>query len=306
MQHIKNCTDFKLKNTAITIGKFDGLHKGHRKLFAQLLRAKADGLTTVVFTFNKAPKNIIYYDEVKNIFTSEEKNRLYENIGIDILIEYPFNQSFINMSSDEFLEDILINQLGMKLIITGTDFKFGKNRSGNIDLLKQKANEYGYKVVIIEKAQYEYKDISSTFIKQLLLEGKIETVNYLLGFPYTVIGTIVLGNQLGRTVGMPTINIIPEDTKLLPPNGVYAVKVWIDNQVYMGITNVGNKPTISDNLQMGIETHILDFEYEVYGKTAIIEFYHFIRPEKKFSSLQEVKNQVDKDIEKCKDILVKN
>lgn len=300
MQIITDRKEFSFQNTAVTIGKFDGVHRGHMKIIKFLLEKKDEDMTSVVFTFSKTPNSIEKNTLSKSILTNQEKYELYEMIGVDVLIEYPIDKQFMDMSAENFVKQILVKQLGARMVVSGSDFHFGSGRLGDNNLLKELQGIYGYKSFIIDKEKYHSNDISSTRVRESLSVGDMRTVNDLLGYRYSIIGKVVKGNQLGRTVGMPTINLIPNENKLLPPNGVYATRISIDDVIYNGITNVGYKPTVSNEMHMGVEMHVFDFNQEIYGQIVHIEFIEFIRKEKKFSSLEEVKKQVNRDIKQCK------
>lgn len=304
MEIITDITRAYLKNTAITIGKFDGLHKGHQKLFSLIREKKAQGMKAVVLTFNRSPREIVEGEPLQYILTEKEKYHYYEQAGIDCLIECTVNKEFMQLEAVDFIKKILVDHLGVRYLCAGSDFRYGKNRKGNLEMLKNAGEQYRFEVEIIEKEQYQKQDISSTFVRKLIQEGKMEQVEELLGYPYTMIGEIVHGNQLGRTVGMPTINLIPPVDKLLPPNGVYVSQTSIDGKKYQGITNVGYKPTVSEKHQITVETNLFHFHQDVYGKIAQLELLHFVRNEKKFDSLELVKEQVEKDIANCKKYFV--
>lgn len=300
MQIINTLEGIRLSDTAITVGKFDGIHNGHQLIFDRLRKKKKQGLKTVVFTFTKAPRQMQTDETVQYIFTEAEKYHYYELMDVDILVEYEMSKEFLSMSPRTFVKEVLVDTLGMKYICAGTDFRFGRERQGDARMLKELGSEYGFAVDIIEKKKYHAEDISSTRIRQLIKDGQMEDAHMSMGHPYCIIGTIVHGKQLGRQVGMPTINLIPPKDKLLPPNGVYAARIYLGGKEYHGITNVGCKPTVSSDKEMTVETYILNFNQDVYGQKAMVELLCFIRPEKKFPSLEAVKEQVDKDIKICK------
>jgi riboflavin kinase/FMN adenylyltransferase len=290
----------ELKPSAIAVGKFDGIHLGHQAVLKEVIKQKKLGLQAVVVTFVHSPKTVTEHAPKNCLITKQERNLLLEQMGIDVVVELPVTEDVLNLQATEFLEDILCTQFHMGFIAAGADFCFGKNRQGNVELLMEQADSMGYQAVILEKEKMDAVTISSSYIKALLVEGKMEQITRLLGHPYCVIGKVVHGNQLGRTVGMPTINLLPEADKLLPPNGVYASQVTIQGQVYTGITNVGYKPTVAQKKQMGVEMHIFDFNEDVYGETVCVTLLSFVRPERKFDNLEQVKKQVDLDIASIK------
>lgn len=301
MKIYKDLNDLTLKNTAIAIGKFDGFHEGHRYLISNLIEKKNQGLTTVIFTFTGNP---IYYIEGKKqelIMTESEKYYLYEKEGIDVLIEYSLNRENLDKTPEEFIKEILIDKLDMKFFISGDDFRFGKNRKGDVSLLKKFGKIFNYETSVLEKKNFKDRPISSTFIKEELKKGNIVLVNELLGYKYTVIGEIVTGRQIGRQLGVPTINIIPGEDKFIPHLGVYETEVTIDNKEYIGLTNIGYRPTFKENSTvLTVETTLLDTDEDLYGKIAEVRFTRFIRGEKKFNSVEELKNQIQIDLKTIK------
>lgn len=295
MRYIKNNTDFQLNNTSITLGKFDGFHKGHMKLIEQVA-AQSGKFETVVFTFSTSPsKNLSDYRG--DILTEDERLEIYNNLNVDTVIEFPFDENVKHMSPEKFITEVLVKKLSARLIIVGPDFRFGYQRTGNVQLLEKMSEECGYALRIVDKVRYNGDEISSTRIRRCITSGEMEDVYEMLGYHYFVMGTIIHGNMIGRTISLPTINQIPEEGKILPPNGVYASKVLIDNKEYFGITNVGCKPTVKSDKTMTVETFIFDFDEDVYGKNAKVEFYKYIRPENRFEGLDQLKKQIMQDIE---------
>ena len=268
MKYIKNTTDFLIEEpTVISLGKFDGIHRGHELLLEQLLKKKKEGLATVIFTFDIPPKKKLEEEDVKVLTTNEEKMHMFDTFGIDYLIECPFTQEVMSMEPEDFIR-MLVSKLSVKCIVAGEDFCFGHNRRGNYKMLQRYAELLSYEAIILPKMKEDARDISSTYVREEIAAGRIEKANKLLGYSYFVSGIVEHGNRLGRTIGFPTINIIPPANKLLPDFGVYITKVTIDGESYQGVTNVGCKPTIEGKNPIGIETYILDFNQDVYGKNA--------------------------------------
>lgn len=296
MRYIENTTEFKLQQTVVCLGKFDGIHKGHQLLIEHMLSYKKQGYLTTLFTFALHPSNLFSDKEVHLIDTKEEKHRKLEELGVDIVVEYPFTEETATMSPENFIKEILIKKLDAKVVIVGKDFRFGHQRKGNVSLLRKYAQEYGYEVIVFDKLKIDHKVVSSTRIREEIAKGKIQLVNRLLGQPYFILGKVMHGQKLGRTIGIPTINQIAVQGKLLPPNGVYISKVHLDDNLYTGVTNIGCKPTVGTHLK-GVETHILDFEGDLYGQIVKVDLYHYIRGEKKFSGIEQLKQQMQKDIE---------
>ena len=304
MKIINDTLDFFIPEmSAITLGKFDGIHKGHQKLMKMILAKKEQGLKSVVFTFGQMP-GTFFFGKGRTILTSKERQLHLERMGIDYMIECPFVPEVIQMEPEKFIEDVLVNQLHVKYIAVGPDFRFGHNRKGSVGVLKRMAPVYGYEVEVFDKECLNDKVISSTYVRHMLEIGEMETVQKLLGYPYYVSGTVVHGHAIGRKIGIPTINLIPDDDKMLPPNGVYLTKtVWEENQIF-GITNVGCKPTISGEEAKGIETHLYDFDGDLYDKELTVEFYAYHRPERRFESLEDLKSQLARDAAWGREIIV--
>ncbi len=283
------------KPSVVALGNFDGVHRGHQKLF-KLAKEESQRLNieTIVFSFYPHPTWVVGGKKKSLIMSQEEKRNIIESIGIDVLIEYPFTKDFANMPPEEFFVNILVNKLHTKVLVVGSNYYFGKGKQGGVELLKELGERYNVKVVIVDAVLEGDEIISSSRIRKLISSGNIEMANKLAGYPYSVSGTIVKGNQLGRKLGFPTINIMTEEHRAYPPNGVYATKVYIDQKQYLGITNIGYAPTVDVEVKR-IETYIYDFNEDVYGKAAKVEFYKFIRPERKFNGIEELKCEVDKN-----------
>ncbi len=287
---------FHTNNTVVALGKFDGIHTGHQLLMDGLIREKQMGRNALVFTFGDNPASILAGGSKKNIYTSEEKAMYFEKLGIDVLLEYPFTKEFASCSPEDFVRECLVEQLGACSIYVGEDFRFGRGRSGNVLLLKLLGEEYGFDVYAIPKKTQHGKVVSSTLIRDML-ETHFHVANELLGNPYFVYGEVVHGNHLGHTIGFPTINQRIPEQKLIPVYGVYASRIFIDGVYYNGISNLGKKPTIEGEHQVGLETYILDFDGNLYGRKLQVELLFYIRPEEKFSSVDELKMQIRNDIE---------
>ena len=296
MKYIKNTTEFLIKEpTVISLGKFDGIHRGHELLLEELMAKKKNGLATVVFTFDIPPRKTLCDEDQKVLTTNEEKMHMFETFGIDYLIECPFTPEVMNMEAEHFIE-MLVEKLSVKCIVAGEDFCFGHNRRGDYKMLQEYADKLSYEAVILPKVKEEEREISSTYVREEIAKGNIELANKLLGYPYFISGTVKHGNKIGRTIGFPTINLIPTENKLLPAYGVYITKVMIDDIVYHGITNVGMKPTIDGQNPVGIETHIFDFNQDVYERNVVVTFIKRIREERKFKNLDALLEQMRKDV----------
>ena len=293
------------EKTAVTLGKFDGLHRGHKKLLNQVLRKREEGYRAAIFTFDIPPKNVLRGTNGRMILTNEERAMLLEKYKVDILFECPFTKEIAGMEPEKFVADILIKQMNAGYIVVGSDFRFGHERSGDIYLLDRLSRKYNFKLLVLAKEQYEGRDISSTYIREVLKEGKMELAETLLGYPYFVTGEVVKGKQLGRKLGIPTVNQLPRENKLLPPNGVYASKACIDGTYYTGMTNIGIRPTVEDTQVRNVETYLFDFDEDIYGKEIKVELLTFERPEQRFESLEELKAQLQRDVCNTKRIMGK-
>ena len=306
MEYIHGTEDFKLeRSSAVTLGKFDGVHLGHQKLIS-IVKEKAEeqGLLSVMFTFDRIPLSICPQKNQHFLSTNSERRMLCENYGIDVEVEYPFTTTLMNMEPEEFVSDILINKLKAKVIVVGTDYCFGRDRSGNVEFLISNAAKYGYETIVVEKEKFQDKDISSTYVREELKLGHMETVNVLLNRPYSITGIVAKGNQLGRKLEIPTINVYPTEIKLLPPNGVYASRILIDCVWYYGVTNLGPKPTISDGYEVSVETNVFDFDKDVYGNRVEVALYHFLRQEMKFENVEALKKQMESDASFAKEMFL--
>ncbi len=293
------------EKTAVTLGKFDGLHRGHKKLLNQVIRKKEEGYLSAIFTFDMPPKNVLKGTNGRSILTNEERTELLKRYRIDILFECPFTKEIAGMDPEEFVVNILLKQMNAGYIVVGDDFRFGHERAGDIYLLDRLSRKYHFKLLVLAKEQYEGRDISSTYVREVLKEGNMELAGLLLGYPYFVTGAVVRGKQLGRKLGVPTLNQIPKENKLLPPNGVYASRINMDGKVYYGMTNIGIRPTVEDAGVRNVETCLFDFDEEIYGRNIKVELLTFERPEQKFTSIEELKAQLLRDMEITKQTLEK-
>ena len=297
MEFIRKTLDFQVEEpTAVTLGKFDGLHRGHDLLMQTVLEySKKYDLASVAFTFDIPPRNKVEEIVANVLTTNDEKQYIFEKRGIDYLIECPFTSEVMTMEPKAFIAWIS-KALHMKYVVVGDDFRFGHKRAGDYHTLQEYEEEFGYKTIVIDKLKDSNRDISSTYVREKIADGNIKKANELLGYRYFIKSEILHGRKLGRTIGVPTIMILPEN-KLLPPNGVYVTEVLVDGKTYMGVTNIGCKPTVSDENIIGVETYIDDFNQDVYGEKIVVSFIQFIRPEQKFDSIEELKSQMKSDIE---------
>ena len=301
MRFISGTEDFKLDNTIVMIGKFDGMHRGHRKLLSKAVSLKTDDLELVIFSFDKNPVEFIKSHEIKKIVTRAELRRLELKTSVDTVIEYPFTGRLRNMDAEEFAREILKGKLGAKIVVCGEDFKFGRDRLGDAQILASLGEKYGFDVHPIEKLNYKDRGISSTYIKECIKEGNIADAREMLGRPYAITGVIDHGRGQGSNLGFPTANIRVPENKITPPYGVYATKMLFDGELHPGVSNLGIAPTFHDeNGACMLETNLFDVCGDLYGKTATVYFYEFIRPERTFENVAELKAEVEKNIEQAR------
>lgn len=297
MRIIENTTEFHLENkSAVALGKFDGIHLGHRRLLERVLEQKKQGLWTVVFTFDTSAASF-FGGETKELSTREEKRAVFSRLGIDVLIEFPLNRETAATEPAEFVSRYLAGQMRTACLCAGPDISFGKGGAGDYALLEKYAGTYGYQVELIEKVRVDGEEVSSTRVRQAVRAGEMEKAAAMLGAPYRVSGKVVHGRQLGRKLGMPTANLLPDERKLLPPNGVYYSMAEIGEKTYRGISNVGYKPTVSEEKIMGVETYLYDFEGEVYDRDMTVELLAFRRTERAFASVEALRRQIEADVE---------
>ncbi|MDE5699973.1 MAG: bifunctional riboflavin kinase/FAD synthetase [Lachnospiraceae bacterium] len=306
MKIIENTAEFYIEGeTATAIGKFDGFHRGHQKLLGQLNRQREKGLKSVVFTFVPSPAAFFSREPIRELSTLEEKRRIFENAGVDYLIEYPFNQEIADMEPETYIREVLVSRIHAKCVVAGEDVSYGKHGAGNYQLLQKMASEYGYQVILIDKVMHRGKEVSSTYVREEVGRGNMELVAELLGAPYHVSGEIIHGKKLGRTIGMPTVNILPSQDKLLPPRGVYYSYAYLhskagdrlyDGKRLAAITNIGTKPTVDQRSVMGVETYLYDFDGDVYGENIDVCLLKRKRPEMRFDGVDALKAQMTADI----------
>ena len=297
LEIIANTTDFEInRETAVAIGKFDGVHLGHRRLLQEVLEQKKKGLAACVFTFDPTPAVLFGLSDGKELTTREEKRRLFEHMGVDILIEFPLNMETAAISPESFVEDILAGQMNTRFVAAGADLSFGSRGAGNAALLQAFSERYGFAVQIVDKIMLRGVEVSSTHVRGLVESGRMEEVEAFLGTPYTIMGTVVHGNRIGRTLGFPTVNLLPVENKLLPPKGVYRSEVLFRGKKYRAISNIGCKPTVTKERIMGVETYLYDFREDIYGEEIEVYLYEFKRPEQRFESLDALKEQLQRDI----------
>ncbi len=295
-----------LPNAVVTSGTFDGVHRGHQTILTRLTEiASASNGESVVLTYWPHPRTVVSNDsqDLKLLSTLDEKVDLLDKAGIDHLVIIPFTRSFSELTSEEFIRQILIEKIGTKKLVIGYDHRFGRDREGGFDYIRAHQADYGFEVEEIPRQDVEAIGVSSSKIRTALAEGHITTANRFLGRPYSLTGTIVKGQQLGRTIGFPTANMqIDDPVKLIPANGVYAVDVLYKEQVLKGMLNIGLRPTVGGTHQT-IETYIFDFDTDIYGEHLTLQIRAHLRPEQKFPGLPALVAQLKLDEEQARAIL---
>jgi riboflavin kinase/FMN adenylyltransferase len=296
-----------VENAVVTIGTFDGVHIGHRKIIARLKElADASGGESVILTFFPHPRMILHPEDesIKLITTMAEKAILLEQLGIDHLIITPFSRDFSNQSAESYIRDVLVKKIGTKKIVIGYDHRFGKDRKGGLQDLLAQAPVYGFDVVEIPEQDINDVAISSTRIRAALLDGDINIANECLGYPFFITGKVIRGDQLGRQLGYPTANLMLEEQyKLIPADGIYAVRVRVAEKEYTGMAYIGHRPTVN-GMTRNIEVNIFDFDDDIYNQQLRMEFLHFVREDIKFASLDELVVQLGKDKEDVQALLI--
>ena len=274
------------KSTAVTLGKFDGLHRGHQKLVNRIMEYKSPECDSVLCAFDMGRESLM---------TKDERRKRLEG-KIDYLVEYPFTKELREMEAEDFIDQILCDNFHASHIVVGTDFSFGYRKKGDAAMLAAFAESRGYTLDVIEKERYQGRVISSSYIREALSRGEVELAGELLGYPYEMSGVVEHGRRLGRTLGFPTMNVEPREHKILPRFGVYACRAQIDGKWYDAIGNAGIKPTVTNEHKRLLEVFVFGYEGDTYGKEIRVQFCTFERPETKFDSVEELKNQVMRDI----------
>lgn len=294
-----------LGGTCITIGKFDGIHLGHRKLLKEVRRLAGNDLKACMFTFDLFPQTLFTHNEIPLIYTNEEKKYLLERENLaDALISYSFTREAAAMSAEDFVRDVLVGALNVRRIVMGEDFHFGKDRAGDVKLLKAMGSELGFETFIYQKVADENDQISSSRIRDFISKGEVAKANELLGEPFFIYGTVEKGASFGHEMGFPTANVAIPTNKLLPPKGVYFSRTMIGSSVYDGITNIGTAPTVSDNTgyrDVRLENFMFDFNANIYGKELCCMLYEYKRPEIKFDGPKALAAAIAQDVEDARD-----
>tara|TARA_B100000768_G_scaffold46452_1_gene45246 strand:+ start:250 stop:1179 length:930 start_codon:yes stop_codon:yes gene_type:complete len=302
MKKINGVNSFKINSPSIlTLGTFDGVHKGHQKILKKLnSEAKKNKLKSIVLTFFPHPRSVLNpISNLRLINTIKERTELFEKSGIDILITHPFDKNFSKLSPEKFVKSILVDKLNIKKILIGYDHRFGKNRAAGIEDLKKFGLKYDFQVIEISVKEQNNVSISSTKIRKSIEDGNIKKAKSYLGYNFSLEGLVIKGNAIGRTIGFPTANLkIKEDYKLIPKRGVYLINTFIDNKKVFGMMNIGVKPTIKVDKET-VEVNLFDWSKDLYGETIKVFMLGYIRDEKKFNSLIELEDQIKIDKKTC-------
>jgi riboflavin kinase/FMN adenylyltransferase len=292
--------DLNLNSTVVTLGIFDGVHRGHRALIDYLVSvAQKKNCESVVITFSPHPRIVLEPENANLSFltTMEEKTALLDKAGIDHLVVIQFNREFSSIPACDFIRDILFKKIGTRHLIIGYNHHFGRRGEGDINTIRQCSEDLGFIVEQVQGFRTEDGAVSSSLIREALLKGELDDANRWLGYCYSVSGTVIEGKKIGRTIGFPTANILPDSgNKLIPCNGVYAVEVIVDKKIYPGMLNIGSNPTVNDNISFrSIEVNILGFDEDIYGKRITVVFRYRLRDEKKFNGLEQLTEQMETD-----------
>jgi len=306
MKIFRNIEDITkpLTNACVTIGNFDGVHHGHQQLFATVVqKARAINGTSVVITFDPHPLQVLLPKGIKLISTCQQKEELIEQAGIDVLLVIPFTTEFAKTTADLFVADLLVKKIGVKELVVGYDYAFGKGRSGNITFLEEKGRLFDFPVTVVDACYLKGQLVSSTRIRELVTDGKMAAASELLGRFYQIRGTVRVGKQRGgKVIGYPTANLKFNEEDLVPKHGVYVTQVFCEGRHYGGVLNIGYNPTFGEE-QLVAETHIFDFNQDIYGKPIKVNLLKFLRSEKKFSGVEELTKQIQKDVVLAKKVL---
>ncbi|MCU0371969.1 MAG: bifunctional riboflavin kinase/FAD synthetase [Ignavibacteria bacterium] len=294
------------RNSVVTVGTFDGVHRGHRIVIDKVQELKKPcGCRSVILTFEPHPQLILRnkHSEIKLLSTEEEKLELFELLGIDVVYVLEFTKEFASTSAEDFLKKYLVDGVGLSHLVLGFDHSFGKNREGNYETLKPLTQVYGFELHKVEEFRGESK-INSTAIRRLLADGDVGKAAEILGANYSFRGEVVTGDRRGNTIGFPTANVkIADEHKLIPKNGVYLVEITVEGLKYFGMMNIGFRPTVSEKKEIFIEVNIFGFNSDIYGKKLKVSLIKYIRDERKFASLDELVVQLNSDKQECQKLL---
>jgi riboflavin kinase/FMN adenylyltransferase len=295
------------RKTVVIIGIFDGVHRGHQTLISKAVqKAKSLKIPSIVLTFDPHPVQVLYPNrKLSLLIPLAYRLKLIESLGVDCTVVHPFSKKFSHLSPKAFIQKYLYRYLNPEIVFVGDDFRFGQNRSGSIEDFVKAGNEYGFDVSHIRPVEGDHEKISSSHIRSLILEGHLDKANFFLGRPVSIMGQVIKGDARGKSLGFPTANLLPQN-EIIPPAGVYAIKVLYKNKTYHGAANIGTRPSFKRDGKTFLEAHIFNFNKTIYGDLIIIEFIKKIRNEKKFDSKEELILQIKKDVIKAKHILEKS
>ena len=300
---IENFAKIQKCGTCVSVGTFDGLHIGHRLILQALVQtAQAKGLKSLVLTFDPHPRKVLFPEKDLNLILSpEEKIEMFAATGVDYLVIHPFTKDFAAVSSSDFMNNVMVRQLGMRHLVSGFNNHFGCDRMGDVEVLKQYGRRFGFEVSRLDAAMLNGISASSTFVRNALLDGDVSAAASVLGYSYYISGTVVHGRHIGTQIGFPTANIQPDCAdKLIPKTGVYAANVQVEGCLYQSVVNIGDNPTVSDSHKTTIEAYILDFHGDIYGKNVRVYLSCRIRDQKKFSDLKQLTEAIKNDIAEVK------
>lgn len=299
MKTYNSASAFNSENpTVVTIGTFDGVHLGHKSILKRLVQtAEEENLESVVLTFFPHPRWVLQQNnELKLLNTIEERKTLLKKSGLNHLVIHPFTKKFSRLSAEEYVENILVQNLNVKKFIIGYDHRFGRNRNADITILREFGKKFNFEIEEISAKEIDDVAISSTKIRKAINQGNIEIANEYLGYHFMISGTVIQGKSIGRTIGFPTANLqLSETYKMIPAKGIYIVQAQIDTKTVFGLTSIGTNPTVGGT-EKTIETHFLNFEADLYGKPLTLEFLKFIRTEKTFDTLEHLQQEIKKDV----------
>jgi riboflavin kinase/FMN adenylyltransferase len=282
--------------TALTIGKFESIHRGHQRLITETVDyAKQNNLTSTVVTFDPHPRQFLTDPCYCPLFTMGEREFVLHSMGVDRIFAYPFDAGFATQTPEEFCQR-LFDGFPVQALFVGEGYRFGHKRAGNVETIQAMAHTRGIYARVLRHAVSDSKKISTSDIRACIHEGKLQEAGDLLGFPFFIAGNVARGKMMGNILGFPTVNIIPPVDKFLPPHGVYATRVFTGKNILNGVTNVGTRPTVNDGTHQTVETFLIGFDEDIYGENLRIDFIRFLRPERKFDTLDELRGQIAKDV----------
>lgn len=303
MKTIFDRETFAARTTAVGLGNFDGLHVGHMALINTLTNeARISGLQSVIYTFIKHPENILRKKLFTSLLTTVGKRvQLLEETALDYLYFDEFDENFSRMKPENFVREVLLERLGARLVVAGFNYRFGYMGQGDVNLLRELGRKYNFRVIIIPPVKVENEVVSSTAIREYVMKGDMESVFRLLGRHYSITGEVMDGKRLGRRIGFPTANLHPEEYLVMPHNGVYITRTLYNGEFYSSLTNIGFNPTFGDTARISAETHILNFDRDIYRNNIEVFFLKKLRNEKKFKNAQELSEQIKKDVQAAKE-----